>query len=158
MEICGGPFGYTYLLSGNGVSAELRKTILAADKFEIYSLDPWTQERPGVPTFHGYKILGTTINQRPEGRKRLFQTIQQSIDETSAEAPTCFNPRHGIRTTTNGNTVDLVISFDCFSTKIYAGDQLVETFIHNETAQHGFDDILRSAGVATSKRVKQEAK
>ena len=62
----------------------------------------------------------------------------------------CFNPRHGIRATHDGKTVELVICFECSSFDIYSGSEgSVEKTKHllvGKSPEATFNKVLKDAG------------
>ncbi len=112
------------------LSPEAVAILDAPDTFHLYSLNPMHVDTglviPPTPQeatnlvrtlelFHGYEVLGRAevINLRQ--RKELVETFKLGISEGKGPPPMCFNPRHGIRATKNGVTVDFVICFECFT-------------------------------------------
>ena len=62
------------------------------------------------------------------------------------QSAACFNPRHGIRATHDGKTVDLVICFECFSLQVFLGDTKAGA-LTTDSPPPTFDRVLRKAKV-----------
>ena len=92
---------------------EKAKAILAKpDQIELYSLYPElppAEEKP-KETFHGWKVLGKTVVKDAESQKKILAVAETITAGTGAK---CFDPRHGIRVTSGGKSVDLIICFEC---------------------------------------------
>ncbi len=83
-----------------------------AESVELLSIDP--RDRPGKAddSFHGWKVLGRTYAPDASGRRAILASVKQAIGETDGVSG-CFEPRHGLRATKGGRSVDLVICFSC---------------------------------------------
>lgn len=118
-----------------------------ADQFELLSIDPdRPQERPR-DDFHGWKVLGRSQIKDAETRKKLLSALKKGVGENDGTAAACFDPRHGIRATHEGRTVDLVICFECFQVQFYVGEKREGGFLTTGSPQTVFDQVLRDAGV-----------
>ena len=64
----------------------------------------------------------------------------------------CFQPRHGIRATSGGKTVEVLICFQCRPVYFYLGEQKgqIETV---DSPQDAFDKVLKDAGVSVAPRL-----
>lgn len=57
----------------------------------------------------------------------------------------CFNPRHGIHVIRDGETIDFLICFECYSLEMYVDDKYDKSqFLGN---QKPFDSVLKDAKV-----------
>src|SRR5206468_2924 len=106
--------------------------------------------------FHGWNILGRMTVKGAESQ-RLVATLKESLWEEGGKSPSCFNPRHGIRATLRGKTVDLVICFECVKTKVFI-DGIEETgyLPHGRAPETVFDGVLRTASVPLARDVEAE--
>jgi hypothetical protein len=69
--------------------------------------------RNGIFLLHGWKALGKTTPKQTEVRDELLSALVKSIAELGRAGFKCFDPRHAIRATHDGKSVDLVICFEC---------------------------------------------
>ena len=122
------------------------KTILEqADTFELLSLEPHFQARHVKGSFHGYRILGSTLIQDASTRKRLVQELEGGVAENQCGITLCFNPRHAIRVTRAKEYADFVICFECSRVEIYGvAAGAVRT---SGSPQSAFDQALVNAKV-----------
>ena len=95
-------------------SADVSKVLANAEKLELYSLDPGRKEKKATDGFRRRKILGKTTLSGDE-KKSIVESLQKGVAENRGSAAWCFNPRHGIKATHEGKTVELVICFECLS-------------------------------------------
>src|SRR5262249_21920882 len=80
-----------------------------ADSYELLSLDPGTE---GVKDgFHGWKVLGKTTVKDKKARALVLGALKKGVAERGRPLK-CFEPRHGLRATHGGTTVELVICFE----------------------------------------------
>jgi len=114
-----------------------------SDKFELLSLAPARNLESADGDFHGYGVLGKVIITDPQIRKRLVSAFERGIEENQGEIAACFNPRHGIHLTRNGNREDFVICFECRQAYLYG---VVETHVLiSASPQPVFDKALLAA-------------
>ena len=131
----------------NIIPDELKTLLEKADKFELISLSPeYLKEKP-VDGFHGWKVLGRTTVKDADARKTLLAAFEKGVAENKGEVARCFDPRHGIRATHGDKTVDLVICFECYQVKVFAGDDLKTDFLVTRSPQPAFDKVLTDAKV-----------
>jgi hypothetical protein len=129
--------------------------ILAQGEFELLSLDPYVltdkqRRRLQGKLFHGYRVLGRVKIPKGPQRDQLLQALQKAIANSRGVYIYCFDPRHAIRASVGGHTVDLAICFECEMIRIYpSGEPLANT---DATAQPILDAALKRAGVPLSKR------
>ncbi len=125
---------------------EAAANILAkADTIELLALDP----EPAKEGFRGYKILGKT-ELKGDAKKGLMAAFEKG-SEGPIDPAKCFNPRHGLRATHDGKTVELVICFECAQFKVHMGDDKGQTLLVNKMPQAAFDKALKDAGIDKSK-------
>jgi hypothetical protein len=122
-----------------------------ADRFVLLSLDPVppasnegsASTQPVGDTFHGYRILGQTVIRDPQTRRRLIDALRRGATSVLNAPPLCFNPRHGIRVSRNGETTDFTICFECEQAKVWRGDQRIANWMTDRTPQSVFDEVLK---------------
>jgi hypothetical protein len=137
----------------NKLPDKARAILAKADQVELYSLDPVNPVKKGEKGFHDWKVLGKTALKR-DARKRVLAALEKGIAESKGEAAKCFQPRHGIRATDKGKTVDLVICFECLQVYVYYDktekrDQIVLT---TRSPEPTLDKALKDAGVRLAEK------
>ncbi len=122
-----------------------RTTLEQADSFELFSLHPEPlsgnirrgrskDPLPFIGHFHDYEILADISVREVEDRKSLISAFYQSIEENDGMAADCFNPRHGIRVTQAGKSVDFLICFECYQFKAFNGKEKVGGLLMDSAA------------------------
>jgi len=132
----------------NDLPPEVRSVLDRAESVELLSLDPGDAD-PGADDkalFHGYRILGRTPL-KEDTRRTVLSALDKGIQESDGKVARCFNPRHGIRATREGKTVDLVICFECLSMRAYFEGRQTAGALTTRSPQPTFDRTLRAAGV-----------
>jgi hypothetical protein len=137
----------------NKLPDKVEEALDKAESFDLYSLDPMRGKGDKVPEdgFRGYKVLGKTTVKDADTRKKLVATLKKGIAENKGMVAACFNPRHGIRVTHDGNTYDLVICFECMSANVYARDKQDGSFLLTDSPQSAFNKVLTDAKVPLPK-------
>jgi hypothetical protein len=119
----------------NVLAVETKRILDTGERFVLLSLDPtrpvfrgepatWAlpvnREPPPPPPpdptkeyFHEYVVLGKTEIRDQKQRAELLRALYKGIADWDGRAAACFIPRHGISATLAGETVDLVICFEC---------------------------------------------
>jgi hypothetical protein len=130
------------------------KALRGAEQLELLSLDPTHDmygpgPRKEAPNgrFHDYRILGRTAIADDGARKALVDALTLGVKENEGMAAGCFDPRHGLRLTHKGQTVDLVICFHCYQVETFIDDEEMKGFLVSRSPQPIFDQVLRAAGV-----------
>jgi len=151
------------LIAGLGVAGDPKahqlpdkaKAILdRAEQLELFSLDPELDRKAGKDGFHGWKVLGQTVVKDAPARKQVVGSLYNGIAENTGNGAKCFDPRHGVRATVEGKTVDLVICFECSWVYVYydrEGDRQ-GVAITTGKPQAVFDKVLKDAGVPLPKQ------
>jgi hypothetical protein len=109
----------------NNFPADARKVLETGEHFVLLSLDPThpalrsESAPPPKETFHDYSVLGKTEIRSAEERTELLRALDKGIADSDGSVASCFNPRHGISATLHGETVDLIICFECLSIETY---------------------------------------
>jgi hypothetical protein len=133
--------------AGSQIPEGARAALEEADQFELLSLDPNPQPEKSGDDFRGWKVLGRTPVGDSDTRKELVAALTKGAGESDGMVAGCFNPRHGIRATREGEAVDLVICFECLQVQVYAGAGRAGSFLTTRSPQPVFDRVLREAGV-----------
>ena len=163
--------------------AAARSILEKADKWDLLALE--TDSLPGKtkearitflalewffgwPRFHDWLIRGTIQITDADTRKNLLAALNKGIDEAEAKARKereeglltstgCFQPRHGIRATHDGKTVDFLICFKCTPIYIFA-DGKKHVIYTRPSPQDTFDRVLRDAKVSVAPRLLKDKK
>lgn len=130
---------------------ELRVILDNAEQFELLSLNPDRRAGKQSDHFHGWNILGRTAVTDVHTRNRLVAAFKKGVEENQGQVARCFNPRHGIRVTRDGKTVDFVICFECLSAQVYVGGKREKGLLTTGSPEATFDDVLRAAKIALAR-------
>jgi len=120
-----------------------------ADRYELLSIEPDRTEFDPARSesgFYFHRILGRTVITDPAVRNRLNRALEAGVRQ-GANPAACFNPRHGIRVSSNGETTDFLICFECSQVAVRRGDRTVANFLTSNAPQVEFDQVLRAAGI-----------
>lgn len=144
--------------------ANLKDVLDKSQSFEMLSLYPYPptsfdDEKGGqyeeyepqyqrLPRFHGFPILGKIVLKDSATRKHVLESLYQGVGEMTNDddVAACFLPRHGIRTTRNGQSVDLVICFGCKQIHIYNAGKKTGTYV-SRSPQETFNQVLRASNI-----------
>src|SRR5262249_31812235 len=96
-----------------------RAILQKAEQIELLSLDPDFDTGKVKDGFRGWKVLGKTTLKEAKERKKLLDAVETGVAEAGKFGAKCFDPRHGIRATADGKTVDLVICYACSWIYVY---------------------------------------
>ncbi len=125
-----------------GVLAVLEK----ADTLELLSLSP---EKPGKKddpkTLHGWTILGKTALKDAAVRSKVLNAVKKGVADNDGSVAKCFQPRHALRATHGGQTVALLICFQCLQIRVYDGD--TSGVLTTRSPEPVLDKVLKDAGV-----------
>jgi len=118
----------------------------------VYSLSPGATPREKLDqkkTFHGYRIL-RRLDVKGETKSELLGKLYTAIAEQPDPAR-CFIPRHGIRATSSGETVDLVICFECKQFKSYLNGKEGGGTVGVSAEKH-FNNLIRTTSPSDKTR------
>ena len=138
------------VLDQREVAAELDGLIHKDGLITVYSLDPQPVDAAGPNEFHGYKILGKKEVHDAGDRKELLAKLADSIRQSDGLSDRCFIPRHGVRLSSNGKTIDWVICFECKSGRRYGATYGIFTL--TDTANPIFDVYLDKHWIQRNRR------
>jgi hypothetical protein len=143
--------------SGNVLPSAAQKALQGADRFELLSLNPdELADKTDTDAFHGWNVLGTTEVKDPDTRANLISRFKAGVAENDGTVANCFNPRHGIKVTHDGETHEFVICFECFSVEWHVDGQETKGFLITRSPQPTFDEILKESGVLLAGEAKPE--
>ena len=142
---------------------DARANLEKAPEWELLALDPFKEKPDPKDTFRGWKVLGKTAIKDADARKALLAALDKGIADHAEKRRKeremgllkeggCFQPRHGLRATAGGQTVEVLICFECAPVHFYLGARKgqVETV---ESPQDAFDKVLKDAGVSVAPRL-----
>jgi hypothetical protein len=136
------------------ISAEAREILNKAKTIELYSLGPELQDagsKDKGPTLHDWRVLGKTTVKDAKTRGALMAAFKKTPGTKGAK---CFEPRHAVRATHGGKTIDLIICFECSWIYVYEGDTHTTILVVPSKGQPVFDKVLRAAKVPLPKKPK----
>lgn len=114
-------------------------------------MEPTLEHGSGL--FHGYPILGSAELREKVDREALLKALATSIRDSDGDPFACFTPRHGLRFSKDGKTIDIVICFQCESSRAHGFS--FKGFLQTSSAQPAFDKVLRENGVERSQDKKK---
>lgn len=133
---------------GGEIPADAKAILEKAEQIEVLSLYPANDKEKGKEFFHEYPILGKVVVKDEKTRKALIEALEGGAKGNKGVAANCFIPRHGIRATAGGKTLELVICFQCLQVHGYiGGDKENAGFLIARSPQPVFDKVLTDAGV-----------
>jgi hypothetical protein len=149
-----GPERFEEEMDESSLPAKARTILEKAEQLELYSLDPVQAKKDD--SFRGWKVLGKTTVKGDAARKQIVNPLLEGIAKSDGGAR-CFIPRHGIRATFDGKTVDLVICFECSWVYVfYDKDEKRQASVATAPSpQPSFDGVLAEAKVALPKPAKK---
>ncbi len=106
---------------------------------------PWYRQR-----FHGFRILGQVTVEGTE-QKVVTASLKKILNDWNGAVPPCIlEPRHGVRITRGGRTIDFLICFQCQKMFIFSGgpSHLDRSFTGSADALNA---VLRAAHVKLAK-------
>jgi hypothetical protein len=131
----------------NRIPANERDILRHADRIELLSLEPRISLNALNGGFHGYLVLGTTVIEDADTRKRLISAFEKGVAENQGNVAACFDPRHGIRASSGGHTVEFVICFTCAQVEPYTDGVYRKGFWISGSPLPLFNQVLRDAKV-----------
>lgn len=145
--VCSAPA--TALAADNTLPKPALTILSTAKDIELLSIEP-SPETNSAGGFHGYRVLGKTVIQESTVRKSLVESFTKGMIGTIV--PTrCFIPRYGIRASHAGQTVEMLICFECSQFYVYdASGNGSQQFWVNQTPRAVFDKVLQDAGIPQS--------
>jgi hypothetical protein len=128
------------------------------EQFILYSVDgrsyfknegQLTPDQVKGEILHGYPVLGKVEVTDRDQRQALVSAIKDAVRNNSEPEDKCFIPRHAIRSIKAGDTVDMVICFQCRNYQGYRQDKPypLDTRGISSRAKTLLDKTLADAGV-----------
>jgi hypothetical protein len=122
------------------------------DSLILYSIDGMDSDHKeskypeSVERFHGYPVLGKIEIVDSKQRSEIAEAVKAGIKSSDGTMNKCFWPRHALRVTQSGKTIDYVICFECLQLKIHRGDE-EERLATADTPQMLLNTILQEANI-----------
>ncbi len=124
------------------------------DSMTIYSLDGTYEEghskEPSGEMFHNYPVLGKVEIVSAQDRTAILASVKKGIAKSDGTEAKCFWPRHGIRLTQSGKTIEYVICFQCRRLNEYI-DGKASHKLTTKSPAAVLDKHLKDAGVSQQK-------
>jgi hypothetical protein len=125
------------------------------DSMTVYSLDGMYEGgatgKPAGDTFHDYPVLGKVDIASPKDRTAILVAVKKGISQSDGGEYKCFWPRHGVRLTQGGKTIEYLICFQCRQLDEFTEGRKTHKPT-TEAAAAVLDKQLQSAGVPQQKR------
>ena len=141
-----------------------RQVLEQSPQLTLFSVDPAAGDYDSVvgskplPMFHGHMIFGQTVISDAAAKAALLASFYDGLvippDPRGLKqiGIGCFNPRHGLRATMKGKTVDLLICFGCMQVETYINNHRLARHAHiNAAPSEKFNEVLTAAGVPIGK-------
>jgi hypothetical protein len=122
------------------------------DELILYSLAGYEHspslggKAPEGELFHNVPILGKLNVENPQDRQEIVAALKDGAARGDKLA-FCFFPRHGLRVTENGHTLDFVVCFECYQFKLFE-DGREQTLPITRDPQEVFNKHLEAGGVS----------
>src|SRR5262245_23786133 len=133
----------------NALPEEVAKVLASAAEVELYSLDA-ERAGKGEPEWRGWKLLGKTTV-KGDAKKEVLAAVTSGAEEGPKYGAKCFDPRHGVKATHDGKTVQLVICFECSWVYASVGDGEATKLTISGEPQKVLDRVLTEAKVPLPK-------
>ena len=140
--------------NNNRLSPEVEAILDKADQIELISLSPERLAEKPKDAFHGWRVLGSTAI-KGEDKATALTALRSAIAANEGMVAACFNPRHGIRATQGGKTVDLVICFECMQIEVFIGQERAKGVLTTGAAQPLFNKLLNTAKVPLPEKARE---
>ena len=142
----------------NVLPPKVEKVLNSGQQFTLLSLDPAylsdaDKQRLGPDAlFHEFRILGKAELRDPSERATLVRALLAGIADANGTPVNCFDPRHGISATLDGETLELLICFECLQIKVFFNGQplIIDRFAEVLTSRLPrplFNLALKKAGL-----------
>ena len=118
-----------------------------ADSVELLSLIPDDQSPSEMKKFHGYPILGSVTLTDKQHLGKMAQELDRAVETNDSFGVRCFWPRHGLRGTVDGKSVELLICFQCHKLNVYVKGEYTQTIEMDSRVKPIFDAPLVDAGI-----------
>src|SRR5262245_50468818 len=111
---------------------DARAVLEKATEWELLALDPFERKPDPKDAFRKWKVQGKVAVKDADARKALLAALDKGIADHAEKRRKerekglvteggCFQPRHGLRATAGGQTVEVLICFECAPVYFYLG-------------------------------------
>lgn len=125
------------------------------DSMTLFSLDGTFEgdvSKIEGEAFHGYPVLGKLEVDSASERYNVHHAILQGVEDEDGDGmKRCFWPRHGVRLSMNGKTVEYLICFECNQIHEYVDGEETWWKATSNTPAAELDKLLSAAGVPQKK-------
>jgi hypothetical protein len=130
----------------NSLPKAARDILASADKLEVLSIE--VARNKETEDFHGFHVLGTATITDKELTRKLAEEIESAVTESTVyDVGFNYNPRYGLRATSGGKVVEMVICFHCTQIEVYAEGKLAKKCATKRTPQKLLNQILSDAKI-----------
>ena len=139
-----------FSLDGADLHRRHREASLKAAETDSPHLPTTAIEKPPGEESYGLRVLGKVEVADEDRRRKVVAVLREAIKAGPTQASRCFTPRHAIRVTSNGATIDVLICFHCDRYRTYRnGEQELPTTERTISSAHQpfFDALLTEAGI-----------
>jgi hypothetical protein len=135
----------------NALPADAAEALRSASEAEIYSLEPYdsaVDEEADSSRLHGYLVLGKAALD-PVSSRAAVAEFETAVANWNGLVAACFDPRHGLRTKSNGHTFDFLLCYDCNGLAVYRDGTHV-TSIGVTGSPRVLDEMMEALGLVLS--------
>ncbi len=137
----------------NVFSRAEQKVLNSAQQFTIFAPIPMADRRRAKKSPENFTAFPSWVKRKFAIPQNVRRCCTHCI--TGSTIPTAMPPlvsilRHGIRVTSNGETVDLVICFACLKVDVYFGNQ-ARQLLTSRLPQPVFNQAFRNANLPIAK-------
>jgi hypothetical protein len=130
----------------NSLPKAARDILASADKLEVLSIE--VARKKENEDFHGFHVLGTATITDKKPKRKLAEVIQSAVAESTVyDIGFNYNPRYGLRATSGGKVVELVICFHCTQIEVYVEGKLTKRCATKTTPQKLLNQMLSDAKI-----------
>ena len=134
---------------GDALPAHARAILEADAQLRIYALDPDRTAGVDAQEFEllrSWRTLGDALV-RDEERDELLSLLYGGIVLSDGAMARCFLPRHAIRAMHRGNTLDLLICFECSTLQVWMNDEHLTSAPIHAGVEPAFSRAFREQGL-----------
>jgi hypothetical protein len=138
----------------NKLPSEAADALHASSKVILYSLEPWNLATTNDITLHRYKILGQVTLDGKEAATAITAFESSISKRKHFFHAACFDPRHALRVTVNGQTYDFLLCYACGYLYVYHGDKVI-VMLDSGGSPKVLNSLLTAAKIPLSKSGEQ---
>ncbi len=147
----------TYVSTDHTIFSKATKYVLShaseVSMCQFERLPPSRNDATDTKTFHGYPILSQGKHKNDHVLKEMLHLLYGSVGE-GPKTKCLFAPRHGLRATFDGKTVDILLCFRCRGIEVI--EEKNRHFSHlNDNAKDLYFQVEQDAGMLTHAQMRQ---